>query len=303
MALIAFLSAGLVLLLPSAAWAWGPIAHIDYAQEALQHLSVYGPMVKELLGRFPYDFLYGALAADITVGKDYVDYIHNCHNWRVGFLILNEARDERQKAAAIGYLSHLAVDIVSHNYFVPYKMILSYPTRTLGHVYWEMRFDAKRPKRIWTLAKKIGELKFSHNDELFARMLRRTIFSFKTNRRIFRSVLTLHKLKTWKTMMEKVHEGSRFKLIEADIEDYRGLAIESVVAFLKDPSGAPCTKVDPTGEAKLLYARETRHELKRLIKRKIITGEQAGEFLKRVKLALRASIYKPMELPTVSDLL
>lgn len=290
------------LLLPAHLWAWGPIAHIDYAQEALRHLSAYGPLVKGLLGRFPQDFLYGALAADITVGKGYVDYLHNCHNWRVGFLILNEARDERQKAAAFGYLSHLAVDVVSHNYFVPYKTILSYPTRMLGHVYWEMRFDANRPKRIWNLAKKIGKLKLSYNDELFARVLRRTIFSFKTNRRIFGSVLILHRLRAWKTMMEKVHESSRFKLLEEDIRDYRKLAVESVVAFLKDPHGAPCTKVDPTGEAKRLYAKETRHELKRLTKRRAVTREQAGEFLEEVKTALRASLYRPADLPTVSDL-
>lgn len=260
-------------------------------------------MVKGLLGRFPYDFLYGALAADITVGKDYVEYLHNCHNWRVGFLILNEARDERQKAAALGYLSHLAVDIIAHNYFVPYKVMMSYPTRTLGHVYWEMRFDAKRPKKVWNLAKKISGQDFSHNDELFQRMLRRTLFSFKTNRRIFRSVLTLHKLKRWQFVMERVHEASRFKLLEKDIEDYRALAIQSVVTFLKDPDKAPCTKVDPTGEAKLLYAKETRRELKRLTRRRLISREQVKVFLLKVKQALRGTIYRPGELPTVSDLL
>lgn len=294
------------LFVPDVAWAWGPITHVDYAQEALQHLSMYGPMVKELLSRCPYDFLYGALAADITVGKDYVDYVYNCHNWRVGFLILNEAKesgDPRQRAAALGYLSHLAVDIISHNYFVPYKTIRSYPTRTLGHVYWEMRFDSKRPKRIWNLAKKISKMEFSHNDVLFERMLRRTLFSFKTNRRIFRSVLTLHRLRHWKTMMEKLHEGSRFKLSDKDMEEYRSLAIQSVVAFLKDPEKAPCTKVDPTGEGKLLYAKEMRGELRKMTKKKLITPAQTEEFLRRVKTALRETIYRPGVLPTVTDLL
>ncbi len=263
-------------------------------------------MVKDLLTRYPFDFLYGALAADITVGKDYVDYVYNCHNWRVGFLILNEAKesgDERQQAAALGYLSHLAVDIISHNYFVPFKTIRCYPTLTLGHVYWEMRFDSKRPKKIWNLAQKISEMEFSHNDALFERMLRRTLFSFKTNRRIFRSVLTLHKLRHWKIMMEKVHEGSRFKLSDKDIEDYRSLAVESVMTFLKDPEKAPCTKVDPTGEGKLLYAKEMRHELRRLTKKGIITTAQADHFLVKVKSALRETIYRPGTLPTVSDLL
>ncbi|MBI3540778.1 MAG: zinc dependent phospholipase C family protein [Deltaproteobacteria bacterium] len=293
----------LFLFLPQSCWAWGPITHVDFAWEALQQVSTYGALVKTLLQNFPNDFLYGALAADITLGKDYVDYVHNCHNWRVGFLILNEADDDRQKAAAFGYLSHLAVDIISHNYFVPYKTIRSYPTRTLGHVYWEMRFDAKRPKKIWDLSKKISQLDFSHNDELFERMLRRTIFSFKTNRRIFRSVLTLHRLGQWRSMMGRVHEISRFKLHEKDMEEYRKLAIESVVKFLKDPEKAPCTRVDPTGEAKLLYAKEARHELRRLTQKKLVTQAQAEQFLKKAKIALRETIYLPGDLPTVSDLL
>jgi len=289
------------ILIPQTAWAWGPITHVDYANEALQNLAVYGGTVKALLSEFPWDFLYGALAADITIGKDYVDYIHNCHNWRVGFLILNEASDDRQRSAAFGYLSHLAVDIVSHNYFVPYKTIFSYPTRTLGHVYWEMRFDSQRPKKIWTLAKKISEMEFSHNDALFERMLRRTIFSFRTNRRIFKSVLTLHKLRQWRTMMERIHDVSRFQLTAADIEDYRSLAVESVVAFLKDPENAPCTKVDPTGEAKILYAGEMRSELKKLTRRKIISKDEAKKFLSEARKGLRDTIYKSGILPTVSD--
>jgi hypothetical protein len=292
------------LLFSSDAAAWGPITHVDYAHAALQNVSAYAPLVKELLSRFPYDFVYGALAADITLGKDYVDYVHNCHNWRVGFLIFNEAREkgtERQQAAALGYLSHLAVDIISHNYFVPYKTIFSYPTRTLGHVYWEMRFDAKRPKKIWNLAREIGRMKFQHNDELFERMIRRTLFSFKTNRRIFRSVLTLHRLRNWHALMEKVHEQSRWKLADDDIEDYRGLALESVTDFLKDPEKAPCTKVDPTGEAKLLYASEMREDLRRLTRRKLLPEEKAADFLRKSREALRGSIYRPGPLPSVSD--
>ncbi len=301
--LVSLLFSFFYFLFPGDAVAWGPITHIDFASEALAHLAIYGPAVKALLGKFPLDFLYGALAADITIGKDYVDYVYNCHNWRVGFVILNEARDDRQKAAAFGYLSHLAVDIIAHNYFIPFKVLFSYPTRTLGHVYWEMRFDAKRPKKIWDLAKKVSGMRFPHNDELFGRMLKRTLFSFKTNKRIFRSVLTLHKFRHWKTMMEKVHDVSRFKLHPRDIEEYRLLAIDSVVTFLKDPERAPCTRVDPTGEAKLLYASETRHELRRLTRRGVLDSEKAELFLRRAKGALREAIYREKTLPTPSDLL
>lgn len=286
--------------------AWGPITHVDYAYQCLQNLGSFTPVVKLLLTKFPYDFLYGTLAADITLGKDYVDYVYNCHNWRVGFLILNEADgtgDDRQRACAYGYLAHLAVDIISHNFYVPYKTIRSYPTRTLGHVYWEMRFDAGRPRKIWNLAKRLSGMKFPYNDELFQRVLKRTLFSFTINKRIFNSVLTLHKFRHWKTMMEKVHEISRFHLTEREMEEYRGLALESVFGFLKNPEKAACTRVDPTGADKLLYATEMRRELKKLTKKGMINEVETEQFLKRVKVALRESIYHPAGLPTASDLL
>ncbi len=300
---IFFLFFAAVLFFPLDALAWGPITHIDYAAQALQHLSAYPVAVKMLLQQFPYDFLYGALAADITVGKDYVDYVHNCHNWRVGFLILEDAKEDRQKAAALGYLSHLAVDIISHNYFVPYKTIRSYPARLIGHVYWEMRFDARQLKENWHLAKEIAGMRFPHDDELFQRMVKRTLFSFKTNRRIFKSVLTLHKLQTWQAMMGRIHAVSRYPFPDADREDYRRLAIDSVVKFLKDPDNAPCTKVDPTGADKLLYAGQLRKELRDLTRRRRIPQAKADLFLKKVKTALRESIYHPRDLPTVSELL
>jgi len=285
------------------AFAWGPITHLDYASACLQNLGSFAPHIKLLLSRFPYDFLYGALAADITIGKAYVNYIYNCHNWQVGFLILHEAEDDRQRACAYGYLSHLAVDIISHNYFVPYKTILSYPTRLLGHVYWEMRFDARRPRSVWNLAKRLSRMRFPHNDDLFQRILKRTLFSFKTNKRIFNSVLILHKFRHWKTMMEKVHEVSRFRLSDTDIEEFYQLALGSALSLLKDPEKAPCTRVDPTGADKLFYATEMRRELRKLTRKGVIAVPDAETFLTKVRESLRESIYHPKALPTVGDLL
>ncbi len=293
----------LAIFFPHDLFAWGPISHLDYASAMLENVSAFAPVVKDLLSRFPYDYLYGTLAADITLGKAYVDYIHNCHNWRVGFLILNEARDDRQRACAYGYLSHLAVDIISHNFFVPYKTIRSYPTLTLGHVYWEMRFDALRAPEVWKLAKKVSTMKFPHDDELFQRMLKRTLFSFKTNKRIFNSVLTLHRFKHWKTMMTKVSGISRWSFPESEADEYRKLALESVTKFLKNPDKAPCNRVNPTGADKLFYAKELRQELKDLTVRGVLSKKDVEHFLPKVKRALRDSIYHPASLPKITDIL
>jgi hypothetical protein len=288
-------------LFPTELFAWGPITHLDFASEALKHVDKYPAFVRNILMTYPKDFLYGTLAADITVGKSYVDYIYNCHNWRVGFLLLNEAKDDRQKACALGYLSHLAADIIAHNFFVPYKTVRSYPTRTLGHVYWEMRFDAKRPQRVWKLAREICEGDFAHDDELFQRMLKRTLFSFKTNKRIFNSILNLHRLDRWHKGMKQLDRKSKWTLAPQDISLYHRMAMRSVKGFLKKLDKAPCAKVDPTGSDKLLYAKETRRQLYKAYRKNIISLKEGNEFLVKVKEALKRGVYKEVDLPEVSD--
>lgn len=287
---------------PAEACAWGPIMHMDYASEILKNLTGYAPAIKTLLSSYPKDFLYGTLAADITVGKNYVNYIYNCHNWQVGFLLLNEAEDDRQRACAYGYLIHLASDIIAHNFFVPFKTIRSYPTRILGHVYWEMRFDAKRPKRIWRLTKEICEMDFSHDDELFQRMLKRTLFSFKTNRRIFSNILNLHKFRQWERGMKHLDRRSRWTLSTKDVITYRKMALQSVKKFLRNPEKAPCTKVDPTGADKLFYAKEVRRQLQKAYRRRSISEDEAERFVLRVRRALKRGVYEEVDLPEVSDL-
>jgi len=289
-------------LFPMDLYAWGPITHLDYASEALKHVSTFPTAIQAILRAHPQDFLYGTLAADITVGKSYVDYIYNCHNWRVGFLLLNESKDERQKACAYGYLTHLAADIVAHNYFVPATTIRSYSMRALGHVYWEMRFDSRRPKKVWNLAKEICATDYSHDDELFQRMLKRTLFSFKTNKRIFNSILNLHKLDKWRGGMQQLDRKSKWLLTREETSHFRELALESVIAFLQDPDKAPCTKVDPTGADKILYATETRRRLHRAYRHKKLNRAQADEFVQTSQAALHAAIYKEAPLPEVGDL-
>lgn len=300
--ILASVSLLIIIACPTEALAWGPISHLDFAAEALKHTSLYAPAIRDILNTFPKDFLYGTLAADITVGKSYVDYIYNCHNWRVGFLLLNEARDDRQRACAYGYLGHLAADIIAHNFFVPFKTVRSYPTRTLGHVYWEMRFDARRPKAIWQLAHEICETDFAHADELFQRMLKRTLFSFKTNKRIFNSILNLHRLERWHRGMKELDKKSRWTLSNQDISLFRRMAVESVLAFFKDPEKAPCTRVDPTGADKLLYAKEVRRRLSKAFRQKAISKKEAEGFVNQVKWALQEAVYKEGPLPEVSDL-
>ncbi|MBI5344478.1 MAG: zinc dependent phospholipase C family protein, partial [Deltaproteobacteria bacterium] len=107
----------IVLFMPDAVLAWGPPAHLEIGQEILGNTALITHAVRALIERFPYDFLYGNISADIVVGKNLVEELKHCHNWKMGFKLLKKASTDSQKAFAYGYLSHLAADTVAHNHF------------------------------------------------------------------------------------------------------------------------------------------------------------------------------------------
>ena len=55
--------------------------------------------IAELLRAFPYDFLYGSIAADTSIAKKYAPVGRHCHSWTVGLEIYDGAR--RRTAASL----------------------------------------------------------------------------------------------------------------------------------------------------------------------------------------------------------
>jgi len=290
-------------LIPDTVYAWGPGAHIDYALNGLTHLATLAPFVKKLLAKYPKDFLYGNIAADIILGKKFAGELYHCHNWEVARPILDKAVHDNQRAFVLGYLSHLSVDIVSHNYFVPYKMIRSYETLTLRHTYWEMRYDIKMNPRAWDVLEELAQDKFLEHDKLLASTLKRALFSFKTTKRIFNSLMMLQRMKRWRRAAQILASNSQYVLTDLDVKEYKRLCHESMLDFLCHPDAAQCFGVDPSGKLKLLYAKETIKNLRHFTKNKLMNREQANQFIQLVKKKLKQGIYQPVELPEVHQFL
>ena len=177
-----------------------------------------------LLTAYPQDFLYGCIAADITVGKKFTHYLQHCHRWGIGLKILKKAGTDRQRACAYGYLCHLAADTVAHNYYVPYKIIRSFATVTMKHAYWEMRFETFVDKDIWSLAREVCSADQQDNDKLLRSVVTTTIFSFGTNKRIFNSIMLMSRLEKWQQVMQTLSDKSRYQLAEGDRDEYLQLA-------------------------------------------------------------------------------
>lgn len=277
----------------SSAYAWGPGTHLETALEVLTKLAFISPAIAAVIKRHQKAFLYGSVSADVVVGKKYAGHRYHCHTWGVGRELLESSKTPVQKAAAYGYLVHLAADVVAHNYYIPYKIIRSFKTRLLTHTYWEMRFDVHVKNYVWKSMEELLKGDFEDFDKLLEKSFRNTLFSFPTNRRIFRSILILQKERQMRTML-KVYAGkSRWSLESGDVSHYRGLINEAVFDFLKKGFRARCLKADPSGWLRIRRARELRKELKFLKRKGLVHPQEISGILKSLKLELRKTMYRP----------
>jgi hypothetical protein len=283
----------LILLIPADALAWGIGVHLQIGSHILDNLANLPATLQTLLSSHPFDFLYGCISADITIGKKFTHYLKHCHSWRIGRQILGAARTESQKACAYGYINHLAADTVAHSYMVPFKMVRTFNTVMLKHAYWEMRFESNVPPEIWSLARTIARIDFSANDALMSNVLSRTIFSFATNKRVFNSILLLSRLQRWQKMLQSMSVHSKWTLQEEDQEEYLSLARQAAQSVLCDMEESPYWKADPAGERALNAASIIRRNLNLLWLDGKLPEREAGELLAELKKRFRQGITNP----------
>ncbi len=252
-------AAAWLVLVPTDGWAWGPATHVALGEAVLGALYLLPPAVSAIIGRFPLHYLYGSVAADISFAKKYVPEGRHCHNWHVGEEILAEADSERLRAVGLGYLAHLAADTVAHNLFVPRQLLLTSTTQALGHTYWEHRMDMHVGEDFLSLARHIVmDHDHSEADELFDEVLSRTIFSFGTNRRLFRGVIRFQGHERWQRVFGQVLANSRFDLPNPVVDRYFELAFESIIEYLRTRGDSSPGRLDPVGDVHLRLAKKVR---------------------------------------------
>lgn len=247
-----------LLLTPSTAHAWTPGTHIFLGEAVLRSLSLVPSGIAELLAAFPYDFLYGSIAADTSIAKKYAAAGRHCHSWNVGLEIHEAADSEALQAFGLGYLSHLAADAVAHNYFVPHQLTITSSTAALGHSYWESRFDTHIGERFSRTAKQLILRDHSHSDEHLDRILSPTIFSTPTNRRIFRGMVYVADTESWQRIFHLVEEKSRWDLTDKEVAKYMARAFDYIIDFLDRMDRSEPHKLDPAGTEPLREAKKVR---------------------------------------------
>jgi Zinc dependent phospholipase C len=281
--------------LPSDAWAWTPGTHIFLGEAVLRALALLPGGVAELLAAFPYDFLYGSIAADTSIAKKYAPAGRHCHSWTVGFEIHERARDEALRAFALGYLAHLAADTVAHNYFVPRYLAITSATSALGHSYWESRFETHLGERFSRRAREVILLDHGRSDEHLDRILSPTIFSTSTNRRIFRGMVYVTDTESWQRIFQLASERSRWDLADPDVGRYLVRSFDYIMDLLRRFQAAEAFGLDPAGEEPLRMAKRVRRDARRSGS-DIRVNEEALKYfgMPDTQLAIAASLAEPI---------
>ena len=147
--------------------------------------------------RLPY--LYGCIAADIIHAKKYTRSLYtHCHCWPVGWQIVEAARTR-----ARGGL-RLRLPVAPRR-----RRLLAQPVRPraarhqLRGAHRSATSTGRRastPRRRrdrWRLIRSVLDHRYPDCDRLVERVVERTLFSFRTNKRIFDSVMALQQLEQW----------------------------------------------------------------------------------------------------------
>lgn len=292
---------GAVLLWPHDAYAWGPLAHLDFSSAALGQLGAASAALRVLLTKCASDFLYGSLAADIIVGKNLARYAVHCHNWKVGWKVFEQAKGEPQQAFALGMLSHLAADTVAHNYYVPYKTVEGYPTRGTGHAYWELRYDQRLDASLWQVARKISTASFRRHDEFLEQALVDScVIPFGVSKKLFNQLLFAARMKKYQGMSAMVaRDSAHLPLTHEEVADTRKLAVEQIVGMITDGESSRANGADPTGGRNLHLAVKLRQQLREATRKNEIAPTDAELVLAETRPAFREAIHGKLVLPEV----
>lgn len=287
----------LLFLIPNDAFAWGAGVHLGLGLRLLAAPEILPLTLQALLANHQMDFLYGTIAADITLGKKYTHHLEHCHNWRIGLKILEQSKQQgpAAEACAYGYLAHLAADTIAHNYFVPYKLTMTYNTVLLNHAYWEIRADIGVRKETWEMAQKLAKRDNRELDRMLSETLSDTIFSFRTNKQIFNSMMLVTRLRRWHKLINSMAKRSKWPFNRDEHREYMAMGLEAIKGILSDEN-SPYWKADPTGDRALTAANLIRKNLNHLWLEGKLLQEDADLILVELRNRFKLGITDPDEI-------
>jgi hypothetical protein len=230
------------LLIPSDAFAWGPLTHMYLGTEIYYFASVIPAAVAGLIRKYRQDYLYGNIMADMVIGKKYSPSDKSSHSWDAGAALFEASSTDSEKAFALGYMSHLAADTVAHGRYTA-------GSRNLGHTMLELGADCLIDPGYWRQAVRIDKEVQDRNDALMARCLDVVMFSFNTNKRVFKGALALSCLNREKLTGLFTDSPSRLKK-KGLIDSLHDESVDRIVDVLSNGTRSEVLKMSPIANLK-----------------------------------------------------
>src|SRR6478736_1955175 len=248
---------------PTAAGAWTRGTHVFLAEQIVNGAHLVPGVLGELIRAFPYDYLYGSIAADTSFAKKYAPAGRHPHAWHVAQELHDQAESDALRAFGLGYLSHLAADVIAHNHFVPRQLVLSRGPAGVAHAYWEARIERVLGHRYSREAMDLLRMDHTPADRLLDTVLSPTIFSIPNNRRIFRGMVRIADQRSYQATLRLAEDFSGVALTEEDVGRHLEQSRDAIVAMLAEQD-AKIREFDPSGDKALKEARYVRKELLQL---------------------------------------
>ena len=246
-----------LLITQGTALAWGPGVHLAVGNYLLSNLGLLSAALSELLLTHANSFLYGCLSADIFIGKGCKPAQDHSHNWSTGFKLAECATTPQERAYACGYLTHLAADIVAHNYYVPNVLWTTYGKGRLSHIYIEaqadMRVDWNRPQ-----ARALFGKQNRPEDLILLAAMTRNHLAFQIKKQIYKGTLSLFERKSWSSSLLFMDRTLPLSENDRFLNKMLDLSLKAALDILRKSCRSPVTTFDPIGSRHLRMVKEQR---------------------------------------------
>lgn len=237
------------LALETEAWAWGPCVHTMFSVGMISnHLFPVPPEILSLVARFPFEFIYGALSLDFQLkGRAF----RHKHTWEDGFWALENAVSDKERAYAIGFLTHLAADIGAHHFFIPRLFEFHPGEKRLRHLMWELRVDRWFARRYAAVA----EYTIAQGHHLCDEALRgeeiiaRSFYDLK--KQVYKNGLFINRFIPHLSPLWQ--KGKRISTKRAMAQTALMISREAITAVLWSKKGAWPVRMDPMGPKEVLW--------------------------------------------------
>ncbi|MFC1819962.1 zinc dependent phospholipase C family protein [Thermodesulfobacteriota bacterium] len=236
------------------AWAWGPAIHTVISCSILDGIGLILPAIASIIETYYLEYIYGSMAADFFIGRGHKKRKGHSHNWETGFRLLGEAKDEREAAYSYGFLSHLAADVVAHNYFVPDLIHRISTWKRMGHLYSEAVADKFVGPFYMRIARDVLSMEQLDCDKLLKTAVGRSRHGLKAKRHLFTQSVKISDYLYCMPGISLVNKTSRYQISHEYLIFMIELSYKLVKDLLSYPGSSPCLSHDPIGSHNLRLA-------------------------------------------------